>query len=78
MNKSIVLPSGYFVISRIRWGMVGGCITRVSGSEGLTIPEYDLLPLARALIEIYEGIKAEKEEAEAACLREAGEPVKGT
>ena len=79
MNKAIVLPSQRFVISRIHWGCVGGHITRVNADgAGMKIHKDDLLPMARALIEIYEGIEAEKEEYRERQAREGGEPVKGT
>ena len=78
MNKAIVLPSQRLVVSGIPWGSVGGHITHVNADTGLCVHKSDLLPLARALIEIYEGIEAEKEEYRKRQVREAGEPVKGT
>lgn len=78
MNKAIVLPSQRFVVSRINWGAVGGHITRVNADgAGMKVHKDDLLPLACALIEIYEGIEAEEAAYRERQVREAGEPVKG-
>ena len=78
MNKAIVLPSQRLVVSGISWGSVGGNITHVNADTGLRVHKSDFLQLSRALIEIYEGIEAEKEEYRKRQVREAGEPVKGT
>ncbi len=79
MNKDIVLPSQRFVVSRKSVGAVGGHIMRVNTTDCMNVHKDDLLPMARALIEINEGIEAEREsEFRKRQAREAGEPVKGT
>lgn len=76
MNKAIVLPSQRLVVSGIPWGSVGGHsgnITPLNADAGLRVLKSDLLPLARALIEIYEGIVEEEERRQA---RRMDEPAK--
>ena len=79
MNKDIMLPGRRYMISQDpeRSGMAKITTLR-DASYALLVRNSEILPMACALIEIYEGIEAEKEEYRERQAREAGEPVKGT
>ncbi len=65
MNKDIVLPSRRLLVSSDpQRSVVAKITTLTERSQVLWVHDFDMLPLARALIEIYEGIEAEKEKAE--------------
>ena len=78
MNKDIVLTSRYYMISQDPHRKVFAKIAEQGDAPRVfRVRDSDILPMARALIEIYEGIVAEKEEYRKRQVREAGEPVKG-
>ena len=64
MNKAIVLPSQRFIVSRIdiSFSSVGGHIARINTTESLNVNMSDLLPMACALVEVYEILAKEKSE----------------
>ena len=67
MNKDIVLPSRRFIISHDpQRGNAAKINILGDGPYNVIVWDRDILPMARALIEIYESIEAEIKEADRA------------